>query len=87
MAFILEGTSERNSPEGCGSDQKSTGSSAGMEGIPGQVALIGPGNKVIQRQIIFPGSNYGWLYFEHLEKGKYGLYVQLNSGHVPKGLS
>ena len=54
VAATLDGIPARMVPETCAPDWP--------DKVPGQVAIIGPGNKVLDKQIIFPNHNYGWLH-------------------------
>ena len=64
--------------------------------VPGQIALIAPGDpiadmahggsRILAKQIIFPHSNYGWLYVKNLPAGDYTLYVQFAGDKPGTGL-
>lgn len=45
--------------------------------VPGQIALLGANQHIIEKQIIFPHHNYGWLHIKSLPPGEYIVYVQL----------
>ena len=68
VAATLDGIPARMVPETCAPDWP--------DKVPGQVAIIGPGNRVLDKQIIFPNHNYGWLHVKSLPAGEYILYVQ-----------
>jgi len=80
VAFTLEGVNDRLLPETC------LDSSAQSGLVPGQVALLAAGNKVLDHQIIFPGNNYGWLHIKKLPAGNYTLHAQISGDTIPKGL-
>lgn len=54
--------------------------------IPGQIALIGSNQHIIEKQIIFPHSNYGWLHIKNLPAGEYVVYVQFSGKGPVSGL-
>lgn len=68
FAATFEGLNARMLPETCAPQWPHQ--------VPAQVAIIGPDNKIIQQQIVFPQQNYGWISIPNLPPGVYTFYVQ-----------
>ena len=67
LVITLDGMSARMLPETCGPSWP--------KNVPGQVALLGANQHIIEKQIIFPHHNYGWLHVKSLPPGEYVVYV------------